>query len=96
MTIQHINGKYIDNQTEYTNAQIKKAVEKLGDYAENSRTGELLHSRIARLIEFMKENKNVTIEINNNWSVCPRPTSAKASCKLGGTTYQYQVWAVSR
>lgn len=76
----------------------EQAIKMLGQYAFNSRTGHELSSRINRLISFADEQKSnqISVEINNNWSVCPEPRSAKAARKLGGTTYAYQVWAVAR
>ena len=38
--------------------------------------------------------EDVTIVENNTWSHPPTPSRWRAKCLLGGTTYQYQVWAV--
>jgi len=38
--------------------------------------------------------EEVTILENNNWSLPPTPSQWRAWALLGGTTYQYQVWAV--
>lgn len=74
----------------------KSAIELLGQYAHNQQTGELLESRVERLIEFSKENENITIETNNNWQAPPKPSKAKVAKLLGGVTKKYQVWAVVR
>jgi len=36
----------------------------------------------------------ITIVENNSWGRPPSPSKWSAFCLLGGTTYQYQVWAV--
>jgi hypothetical protein len=70
----------------------------------NSRTNQLIESRRDRLVSFINKLKlntdealsTVKIEINNNWSNPPMPSTVKEKYLLGGTTYQYQVWAVIR
>lgn len=76
----------------------EQAIELLGEYAFNARTGKELTDRIDRLLAFSLEHPDakVTVEVNNNWSICPKHKSAKAAKRLGGTTYAYQVWAVIR
>ncbi len=71
-----------------------QAIELLGQSARNKRTGQLIEQRVSRLIDFSKNHENVRIVLNNNWSKAPG--NNKAECLLGGTTYQYQVWAVSQ
>ncbi|PAJ71757.1 hypothetical protein CJF42_25010 [Pseudoalteromonas sp. NBT06-2] len=74
----------------------EQAIQMLGEYAFNQRTGAEITSRIETLIKFSEKNSNVSVEINNNWSEPPRSSSVKSKIRLGGTTYQYQVWAVVR
>ena len=71
----------------------ESAVEALGSYAFNQRTGKIIGSRINRLMDFSNNHKNIEIRVNNNWSNAPG--EYKESTLLGGTTYQYQVWAVA-
>jgi len=73
----------------------------LAGYAYHAQNGTLLSQRVDALMEFHKRHPEVKIadieiETNNNWSTCPAPKSAKIACKIGGTTYQYMVWAVVR
>ncbi len=78
-----------------------KAIKMLGENAFHSVTNTVLHSRVDKLLDFHERHKGVEvediyIEVNNNWSRCPSPKTAKHSCLLGGVMYQYQVWAVIR
>lgn len=74
----------------------EQAVKKLGEYAFNQRTGAELTNRIEAVIWFSETNETFSIETNNNWSTPPRNASVKVAQRIGGTTYQYQVWAVVR
>ena len=76
----------------------------LGDLAFNKKTNNVIVSRVNKLTSFLIENSltvddaldNVKIEVNNNWSNPPAPSTVYKSCHIGGTTYKYQIWAVIR
>jgi len=74
----------------------QQAIELLGDYAFNQRTGNEISARIEALIEFSKKHSNVEVVVNNNWSNAPRSTTHPHSLRIGGTTYRYQVWAIAK
>lgn len=70
----------------------EKALELLGEYAYNSKTKSLLEGRVFRTMEYIYWNKGKQIgcKVNNNWINPPKGLiNAK---RVGGTTYQYQVW----
>lgn len=74
----------------------KQAIEKLGTYAFNKRTGNVIQNRVDNVVEFSKNNKRFDIEINNSWSIPNKAKSVKSSMHIGGTTYKYQIWAIVR
>ena len=69
------------------------AIEMSAGYAKHARTGNLLEGRISKLENFLSENQNVELRKNNTWGKAPgKYTNAVL---IGGTTYQYMIWAVS-
>lgn len=52
-------------------------------------------SRVERLSDFLSKNKNVTLRENNSWSTPPKPSKLQSYELIGGTTYKYQIWAVT-
>ena len=76
------------------------AIKILGSYAYHAQNNSIIDSRVALLRQFQAQNnirnKDIEIEVNNNWSEPPAPKSARKYCKIGGTTYKYQLWAVVR
>ena len=75
----------------------KKAREILGTHLFSQRhDGLVLTSRLERLIDFSKKYKtdNIEILINNSWSCPPKKSTLKHFTLIGGTTYEYQLWAV--
>ena len=72
------------------------AMEILGRYAyygQNPNHAEF-ESRINSTIKFIKNNpnKNVSLLVNNNWSMPPHPKGLEKYERIGGTTYRYQLW----
>lgn len=73
-----------------------KAMTILGKYSFNSKTGKFLKQRVEKMEQFIRETRNDDpfIVVNNNWSYPPKKSQWKEYAHIGGTTYQYQIWAV--